>query len=222
MSPSTPPAGRPLRADARENIRLILEAAQEVFADRGYEVSIEEVARRSGVGMGTIYRHFPNKSALVERVAIDVMTETSAEIERAVAQEPDPWAAFTRVMRHMARFRSSQMFPVSRRRTTDPGPELMAARAALLADLDGLVTRAQDEGCLRTDANVFDVVLMLNSIPARIPDDETTGPSADLAGRHLAVLLDGLRSRPADGEPLPPPAAGRRDLDRFFRTRFGL
>lgn len=222
MSPSTPPGDRPLRADARENIRLILEAAREVFADRGYEVSIEEVARRSGVGMGTIYRHFPNKSALVERVAIDVMTETSAEIEGAVAQEPDSWAVFTRVMRHMARFRSSQMFPVSRRRTTEPGPGLMAARAALLADLDGLVTRAQDAGSLRTDVNVFDVVLMLNSIPARIPDDETTGPSADLAGRHLAVLLDGLRSHPAAGEPMPSPAADRRDLDRFFRTRFGL
>ncbi|MFC7263011.1 TetR/AcrR family transcriptional regulator [Streptomyces lutosisoli] len=222
MSPSTPPAGRPLRADARENIRLILRAAQEVFADRGYEVSIEEVARRSGVGMGTIYRHFPNKSALVERVAIDVMAETSAEIERAAAEEPDSWAAFTRVMRHMARFRSSQMFPVSRRRTTEPGPELMATRAALLADLDGLVTRSQDAGALRKDVNVFDVVLMLNSIPARIPDDETAGPSSDLAGRHLAVLLDGLCSRPAGGETLPSPAADRRDLDRFFRTRFGL
>ena len=226
MSPSTPrstpPADRPLRADARQNVRLIQEAAREVFADRGYEVSIEEVARRSGVGMGTIYRHFPNKSALVEHVAIDVMTETSAEIERALAQEPDAWAAFARVMRHMARFRSSQMFPVSRRRTTEPGPGLTAARIALLADLDGLVTRAQEAGDLRTDVNVFDVVLMLNSIPARIPDDETTGPSADLAGRHLGVLLDGLRSRPAGGETLPPPAADRRDLDRFFRTRFGL
>jgi AcrR family transcriptional regulator len=200
----------------------LLEAAREVFADRGYEVSIEEVARRSGVGMGTIYRHFPNKSALVERVAIEVMTETSAEIERAVAEEPDPWAAFTRVMRQMAQVRSSQMFPVSRRRTTEPGPELMAARAALLTDLDCLVARAQDAGNLRADVNVFDVVLMLNSIPARLPDDETTGPAADLAGRHLAVLLDGLRARPADGETLPSPAADRRDLDRLFRTRFGL
>lgn len=220
MSPSTPPGDRPLRADARENIRLILRTAREVFADRGYEVSIEEVARRSGVGMGTIYRHFPNKSALVERVATEVMTETSAEIERALAQEPDPWAAFTRVMRQMAQVRSSQMFPVSRRRTTEPGPELMAARVTLLTDFGGLVTRAQDAGGLRKDVNVFDLVLMLNSIPARIPDDDTAGPSADLAGRHLGVLLDGLRS-PGE-ETLPPPAADRRDLDQFFRTRFGL
>ncbi|MYR96383.1 MULTISPECIES: TetR/AcrR family transcriptional regulator [unclassified Streptomyces] len=220
MSPSTPPGDRPLRADARENIRLIRQAAREVFAERGYEVSIEEVARRSGVGMGTLYRHFPNKSALVERIAIDVMTESSAEIGRATAEEPDPWAAFTRVMRHMAQVRSSQMFPVSRRRTTEPGAELLAARAALLADLDRLVARTQDGGVLRGDVNVFDIVLILNSIPARAPDEGTDPPPADLAGRHLGVLLDGLRS--PGTQTLPRPSATRRDLDQFFRTRFGL
>jgi len=209
-----------MRADARENIRLILRTARTVFADRGYEVSIEEIARRSGVGMGTIYRHFPNKSALVEHVAVDVMAQASAEIERASEEEPDTWAAFTRVMRHMAQLRSSQMFPISRRRPTEPGPELKAARSALLADFGALVARAQDEGLLREDVTVFDLVLMLNSIPPRIPDAETDEPSADLPGRHLGVLLDGLRA--ADTEPLPAPAADRRDIDRFFRTRFGL
>ncbi|MFE2179674.1 TetR/AcrR family transcriptional regulator [Streptomyces sp. NPDC059455] len=209
-----------MRADARENIRLILRAARTVFADRGYEVSIEEVARRSGVGMGTIYRHFPNKSALVEHVAVDVMAEASAEIERASAEEPDTWAVFTRVMRHMAQLRSSQMFPISRRRPTEPGPELKAARGALLADFDALVARAQDEGLLREDVTVFDLVLMLNSIPPRIPDDGADEPSADLAARHLGVLLDGLRA--PHTETLPAPAADRRDIDRFFRTRFGL
>ena len=203
-----------MRADARENIRLILRTARTVFADRGYEVSIEEIARRSGVGMGTIYRHFPNKSALVEHVAVDVMAQASAEIERASEEEPETWAAFTRVMRHMAQLRSSQIF-ISRRRPTEPGPELKAARSALLADFGALVARAQDEGLLREDVTVFDLVLMLNSIPPRIPDDGTDEPSADLAGRHLGVLLDGLRA--AGTEPLPAPAADRRDIDRFCR-----
>ncbi|MGW3870652.1 TetR/AcrR family transcriptional regulator [Streptomyces sp. NPDC005055] len=220
MSPLTPPGDRPLRADARENVRLILQAAREVFADRGYEVSIEAVARRSGVGMGTVYRHFPSKNGLVERVAIDVMTETSAEIERVSEVEPDPWEVFTRVVRYIAQVRSSQLFPVSRRRTTEPGPELVVAREALLAGFADVVTRAQDAGSLRKDVTVFDLVLMLNSIPAQIPDDGSGGPSMDLAGRQLAVLLDGLRS--PGGEPLPSPGADRRDLDRFFQTRFGL
>ncbi|WUD72255.1 TetR/AcrR family transcriptional regulator [Streptomyces sp. NBC_00510] len=220
MNPLTPPGGRPLRADARENVRLILQAAREVFADRGYEVSIEAVARRSGLGMGTVYRHFPSKNALVERVAIDVMTDTSLEIRHVSEAEPDPWVVFTRVVRYIAQVRSSQLFPVSRRRTMEPGPELVAAREALLTDFAEVVARAQDAGSLREDVTVFDLVLMLNSIPAQIPQDGGSDPSVDLAGRQLGVFLDGLRS--PGGESLPSPGAGRRDLDRFFRTRFGL
>ncbi|EFL20356.1 putative TetR-family transcriptional regulator [Streptomyces himastatinicus ATCC 53653] len=97
----------------RGAIRLILRTARTVFADRGYEVSIEKIARRSGVGMGTIYRHFPSKSALVEHVAVGVMAQASAEIERASEEEPDTWAAFTRVLRHMAQHRSGQMNGIS-------------------------------------------------------------------------------------------------------------
>ncbi|MEV7890037.1 TetR/AcrR family transcriptional regulator [Streptomyces sp. NPDC002817] len=219
MNEVAPSGARPQRADARENVRQILRAARAVFADRGYEVSIEEVARRSGLGMGTIYRHFPNKRALVEEVAIGHMRETSEVLARALTEEPDAWSAFTRVMRHMAEVRSSQMFPVSRRRTTESGPALVAARDALLADLDGLVARAQGEGALRGDVNTYDLVLMMVSLPPRIPESE--GVAADLTGRQLSVLLDGLRAAPG-GEHLPEPAAGRLDLDEFFRTRFGI
>ncbi|MGW3571403.1 TetR/AcrR family transcriptional regulator [Streptomyces sp. NPDC000941] len=221
MREIAPSGARPQRADARENVQQILRAARAVFADRGYEVSIEEVARRSGVGMGTIYRHFPNKRALVEEVAIGQMRETSDVVTRALAEEPDAWSAFTRVMRHMAEVRSSQMFPVSRRRTTESGPALVATREALLADLDDLVARAQQEGSLRADVNTYDLVLMMVSLPPRIPEDGAGGGlSADLTGRQLSVLLDGLRAPGA--ERLPGTAATRPDLDEFFRTRFGI
>ncbi|MEV6594475.1 TetR/AcrR family transcriptional regulator [Streptomyces acidicola] len=219
MSEVAPSGARPQRADARENVQQILRAARAVFADRGYEVSIEEVARRSGLGMGTIYRHFPNKRALVEEVAIGHMRETCEVLARALAEEPDAWSAFTRVMRHMAEVRSSQLFPVSRRRTTESGPALVAARNALLSDLDGLVGRAQREGSLRADVNTYDLVLMMVSLPPRIADDGA-GLSADLTGRQLSVLLDGLRAPGA--EHLPGSAATRPDLDEFFRTRFGI
>jgi AcrR family transcriptional regulator len=220
MNSSPPPGDRPLRADARQNIEQILQVARTVFADLGYKVSIEEVARRSGLGMGTIYRHFPNKSALVERVAIDVMRESLAEAERAVTGEPGEWDAFTRVMRHMVRLRSSQLFPVSRGRATEPGPELAAIRTALLAALEDLVVLTQNSGALRDDVNAYDLVLMLNSIPPRIPDAADGSPMADLAERHIGVLLDGLRSPGA--EILPQPAPGRREIDQFFRTTHGL
>ncbi|MDX3224885.1 hypothetical protein [Streptomyces sp. ME19-01-6] len=121
----------------------------------------------------------------------------------------------------MPEVRSSQMFPVSRRRTTESGPALVAVRDALPADLDDLVARAQREGSVRPDVNTYDLVLMMVSLPPRIPEDGAGGGlSADLAGRQLSVLLDGLRAPGA--ERLPGPAATRPDLDEFFRTRFGI
>ncbi|HEY0695116.1 MAG TPA: helix-turn-helix domain-containing protein [Kribbella sp.] len=220
MNPSTPSGERRLRADARQNIEQILQVARDVFADLGYKASIEEVARRSGLGMGTIYRHFPNKSALVERVAIDVMRESLTEVERGLTEEPGSWIAFTRVMRHMVRLRSSQLFPVSRGRATEPGPELVGIRTALLAALEKLVALTQNAGALREDVNAFDLVLMLNSIPPRIPDPVDGSPMADLADRHIGVLLDGLRAPGAEG--LAQPAPGRREIEQFFRNTHGL
>ncbi|AEM88377.1 TetR/AcrR family transcriptional regulator [Streptomyces violaceusniger] len=221
MSPATPPADRPLRADARQNVEHILDVAQEVFADLGYQASIAEVAKRSGLGMGTIYRHFPNKAVLVERIAIKVMRESLAEVRGALAGEPATWPAFTGVVRHMTSLRSSQLFPVSRGRATEAGPELVAVRTQLLAALEDLVTRTQQAGILRDDVNAYDIVLMLNSIPPRhtadTVDDE---PVSDLADRYIGVLLDGLRA--PGSEPLSRPAPGRREIDQFFRTTQGL
>ncbi|RNF78245.1 TetR/AcrR family transcriptional regulator [Streptomyces botrytidirepellens] len=220
MSPTTPPGDRPLRADARQNVEQILQVAQDVFADLGYQASIAEVARRSGLGMGTIYRHFPNKTALVESIAIKVMRESLAQVQRALSEEPGSWTAFTRVLRHMVRLRSGQLFPVSRGRATEPGPELSSIRTELLAALEDLVARTQQAGVLRDDVNAFDVVLMLNSIPPRLTDTEDGSPTADLADRYTGVLLDGLRA--PGSEALAQPAPGRREIDQFFRTVHGL
>ncbi|MDW6065516.1 helix-turn-helix domain-containing protein [Streptomyces sp. FXJ1.4098] len=208
MREIAPSGARPQRADARENVQQILRAARAVFADRGYEVSIEEVARRSGVGMGTIYRHFPNKRALVEEVAIGQMRETSDVVAHALVEEPDAWSAFTRVMRHMAEVRSSQMFPVSRRRTTESGPALVATREALLADLDDLVARAQREGSLRADVNTYDLVLMMVSLPRGSP---RTAPAAACPPTSPAASCPSSSTACApparSGCPAPPPLA---------------
>lgn len=220
MSPATAPDGRPLRADARQNVEQILQVAQDVFADLGYQASIAEVARRSGLGMGTLYRHFPNKTVLVERIAIKVMRESLDEVRRALAEEPASWAVFTRVVRHMVRLRSSQLFPVSRGRAKEPGPELAGIRTDLLAALEDLVARTQRAGAMRDDVNAFDVVLMLNSIPPRLSEAPDGHPMADLADRYVGVLLDGLRAPAA--ETLALPAPGRREIDQFFRTTHGL
>lgn len=220
MSPSTPPADRPLRADARQNVAQILQVAQDVFADLGYQASIAEVARRSGLGMGTIYRHFPNKTALVERIAVKVMQESVVEVRRAVAEEPATWHAFTRAVRHMVRLRSSQLFPLSRGRAKEPSPELADIRTQLLTALEDLVARTQRVGAMRDDVTAYDVVLMLNSIPPRLTDPADDSPPADLTDRYVGVLLDGLRA--PGSETLAQPAPGRREIDQFFRTMYGL
>jgi hypothetical protein len=124
----------------------------------------------------------------VERVAVAVMRESLTEVERAATGEPGEWDAFARVMRHMARLRSSQLFPVSRGRATEPGPELAAIRTSLLAALEDLVVLTQNSGALRDDVNAYDLVLMLNSIPPRLPDAADGSPMADLAGRHICHL----------------------------------
>lgn len=223
MSPSTPPENRPLRADARQNVEQILQAAQDVFADLGYQASIAEIARRSGLGMGTIYRHFPNKTALVEHIAIKVMQESVAEVQHALAEEPAAWTAFTRAVRHMVRLRSSQLFPLSRGRATEPSLELAGIRTQLLTALEDLVARTQRDGAMRDDVTAYDVVLILNSIPPRlnsVEDPGDGGPAADLTDRYVGVLLDGLRA--PGTETLARPAPGRREIDHFFRTMYGL
>jgi AcrR family transcriptional regulator len=211
---------RPRRSDARRNVEIILSAAREVFAESGYGTSIAEVARRSSLGMGTVYRHFPNKSALMERVAVEVMRELLDVVEKALASDDEPWEIFRRVFRKMGAVRSSELFPASRGRTSDAGPELIEARSALLKALDRLVRQAQESGRMRTDVNVYVVVLGRNAGPPCMTTRPEEVAGVDHADRHLGLLLDGLRAPAA--EALTDPAPSRRDVDLFFRARHDL
>jgi AcrR family transcriptional regulator len=211
---------KPRRSDARRNVEIILSAAREVFAESGYGTSIAEVARRSSLGMGTVYRHFPNKSALMERVAVEVMRELLDVVEKALASDDEPWEIFRRVFRKMGAVRSSELFPASRGRTSDAGPELIEARSALLKALDRLVRQAQESGRMRTDVNVYDVVIVLNAVPPSMTTRPEEVAGVDHADRHLGLLLDGLRAPAA--EALTDPAPSRRDVDLFFRARHDL
>src|SRR4051812_4544447 len=85
---------RPLRADARRNRERVLEAARAVFAEHGRDAQMDDVARRAGVGVGTVYRHFPTKEALVAALALDLF-ERALEASRAALEIDDPWEAFT-------------------------------------------------------------------------------------------------------------------------------
>jgi AcrR family transcriptional regulator len=211
---SEPPKG-PLRADAARNLRRILTAAAEAFADEGGEVPMEEIARRAGVGVGTLYRRFEDREALVVAVVQDSFATLLGTMRTAQEEEPSAWDALVRGMS------SSQELRLS---TPPTSPLLAASRAALENDpgirslyrefielLERLVEQAQDEGSLRVDVGAGDVAqLFALAYRASRPDGR---PRSDLASsRALAVILDGLRTSahtPLPGEPLSP-----QDLER--------
>ncbi|WP_091079244.1 TetR/AcrR family transcriptional regulator [Microlunatus sagamiharensis] len=200
----------PLRADAARNLRRILTAAAEAFAEQGGDVAMEEVARRAGVGVGTLYRRFPDREALVVAVVRDSFQTLVDTMREAQQQEPRAWDALVRSMSHSQELRLS---------TPPSGPLAAPSRAALVADpvirglrddfvevLEQLVERAQAEGDLRDDVGAGDVAqLFALVVKAGRPGG---GRGADLAsGRALAVVLDGLRTggrTTLPGRPLAP------------------
>lgn len=173
-----------MRADARRNRERIVASALDLFAARGCAVSMDDIARAAGLGVGTLYRHFPDRRALLEGIAVDALRElleaTRAEVGRAPA-----WEALLRVVDHCV----ALPLPLAKSLITGeperPGlPELEAEINALIAEI---AADAQREGDLRPDVPPTEVVRVLNVAVCRC------GARVD---DHLTrVLLDGLRAR---------------------------
>jgi AcrR family transcriptional regulator len=161
-----------LRADAQRNLDRLLEAASECFAEQGVDVSVDEIARRAGVGHGTVFRRFPSKDALLSAVVVRLVRELTAAAESAV-DEPEAGAAFEGFFR-----RAVELY--ARNRALVEGFEKCVETeevAAMEVAVGRLVWRAQRAGALRRDVSSRDV---LELVPA--------------ANRHADVILDGLRT----------------------------
>jgi AcrR family transcriptional regulator len=181
---------RPKRADARRNYEKVLAAAREAFAEGGESTALEEIARRAGVGIGTLYRHFPNRQALLEALYVGEVEEvcrSAAQLEGA-----DPWDAlngwFERLIGYIA---TKQALAHELLNYLDRDAELFkVCRMSLFEAGEPLLTRAQDAGVVRPDVSIGEVIQMVMGI-AKIP-------AADPAqNQHiLRVALDGLRYRP--------------------------
>lgn len=197
---STEPSAAPLRADAERNRQRLIAAAKELFATRGLDVTLDEVARHAGVGTGTAYRRFPNKDALIDALMVDRIGEL-AQIARECLDEPDPWLAvtsyFERALALQAADRGLKDVLFSSGRGRERSNH---ARQQIAPVVTKLVRRAQEAGAVRGDFAVSDVPLinfMLNTVVDFGRDIEP-----DLYKRYLAIVLDGLRPRD-DLEPLP-------------------
>jgi AcrR family transcriptional regulator len=179
---------RPLRADARRNRARILEAARGACAAHGANVQIDDVARSAGVGVGTVYRHFPTKDALIEALVAEKFRLTTENIREALEIE-DPWEGFCTALRRNAAVLAAdaglrdaliRLGPAAR--STD------ADRAALHAVADRLVVRAQESGDLRDDVSAEDIGALMAGLCTSMAH-----PELDWR-RHLELLLDGLRA----------------------------
>ena len=193
---------RPLRADARRNREAILAAAKIVFARCGADAQMDDIAKKAKVGVGTVYRHFPNKEALVLALVADRFEQIAGFIIEGL-DDPDPFHALCRAMERGAELAASDrglsaLFAQQSREVL----ETAKCRADMFAAGEELVRRAKASGQLRPDFEFADIGVLMcgvtNAMHQLAPDARTPGPWR----RHLQIVLDGMRARAAT-EPLP-------------------
>jgi AcrR family transcriptional regulator len=199
----------PLRADAERNRQRLIAAAKDLFATRGLDVTLDDVARHAGVGTGTAYRRFQNKDALIDALMVDRIGEL-ATLAEACLDEPDAWVGLTsyfeRALALQAADRGLKEVLFSSGRGRERSNH---ARRAIAPVVMKLVARAKEAGVVRSDFDTSDVPLinfMLNTIVDFSRDFEP-----DLYKRYLAIVFDGMRPRD-DLEPLPVNALHVRDF----------
>jgi AcrR family transcriptional regulator len=207
-------AERPLRRDAERNRRRILEAAAEAFAERGLAVSMDEIAARAEVGVGTVYRRFPDKELLIEALLEERLTEIAARAEQALDAD-DPWDALVEVLDYMLSLQAADRGLRELLLSSAHGREGISRVRERLAPIgDRLVERAQRAGRMRPDVRGSDIALVQMMIGAAV--DFTRPVEPDAWRRMLAIVIDGLRARD-DLAPFDSPALTPDQLDRAMR-----
>lgn len=191
--PVAPDSGacRPMRADARRNYEKLVAAAREVFAAEGGGASMEAVARKAGVGVGTLYRHFPKRIDLVQAVYEDDVEELVQTAQRAVA-ELEPWPAVVAFLEAFVRYaRGKRTFLNELREAFDKDPAMRSRLRERIDEATALVIgRAQRAGAVRRDVEGADVMQLLGPMctSPTLTNEQTV--------RLLPMILDGLRATP--------------------------
>jgi AcrR family transcriptional regulator len=160
-----------LRADAQRNLDRLLDVAGECFAEQGLDVTVDEIARRAGIGHGTVFRNFPSKQDLVVAVLNERIGELT-EVALAAGNEPDPWEGFAGFFRHVAALYAANLALIAGLERCEGTPE----KDELGRAVEQLVRRAQRAGALRPDVTAEDVMMLVPT-----------------AARYPEIVLDGLR-----------------------------
>jgi AcrR family transcriptional regulator len=186
----TPLVQRPKRADARRNYDKLIAAARDAFAELGTSASLEEIARRAGVGIGTLYRHFPSRQDLLEAVYVEEVEDACRSADEL--SDLPPWEALAAWLHNLVAF-------VGRKHALaeelwnylDRDAEMFrGCRSALFAAGEPLLERAQKAGAVRPDTDLDDILQIVGGIGK----NPSTPP--DRVERVLDIALDGLRYRP--------------------------
>lgn len=183
---------RPMRADARRNYEALLASGREAFTEAGSSASLEEIARRAGVGIGTLYRHFPTRQALLEAVYVD---EVEALCQSAVdLADREPWDALVAWLHRFVDYvatkeaLSQELFAYVDR----DADVFKHCRGAFYAAGEPLLVRAQEQGLVRPDTDIEEVVRMVVGIA------KTPSATPEQIRRVLDMAADGLRHRSPD------------------------
>jgi AcrR family transcriptional regulator len=193
-------AHRPLRADARRNRERVIAAARQVFGEQGRDAQMDDVARAAAVGVGTVYRHFPTKEALLEALAVDAFERITLIARENLASVAEPWEALTRTLWQGAEILAADR-ALAEVMAEVPGPVPIGLdmQRELNETMAELVQRAQAAGALRPDTVLDDFSMLMCGIGA------ATRKSHICPGawrRHMAIVIDGLRAASASS-PLP-------------------
>ncbi|HJP79194.1 MAG TPA: helix-turn-helix domain-containing protein [Pseudonocardiaceae bacterium] len=198
-SRSTPKA---LRSDAVRNRALLIEAARELFAERGVDVALDEVAKRAGVSIGTLYNRFPTRAALIEAVFADRLEKIAAFALRALAN-PDPWQGFAAYLTDVCELQAADRgFNEVAARGLADSPANRNLRQQVSEAMAQLIERAKQAGAMRADLAIEDLAFVIWGIAQTV--ERTADVAPRLWRRHLALLLDGFRAEAAHPLPEPP------------------
>ncbi|MFD3436168.1 TetR/AcrR family transcriptional regulator [Streptomyces sp. NPDC058685] len=188
---TTAASARPRRADARRNYERLLGEARAAFAEHGTDASLEEIARRSGVGIGTLYRHFPNRHAMMNAVFQDALASL-LERSRELAGAERPCTALVEWLRaiitHAGEYRGLSRALMSA--SHDRSSALSQSCEPLREAGNELLVRAQESGAVRPDVSIADLMQLTNAIALAA---EQTPDDPELADRLLLLTLKGLR-----------------------------
>jgi AcrR family transcriptional regulator len=202
QTPDTQAIGeRPLRADAERNRERILDAAKELFAERGLGVTLNDIAHHAGVGVGTVYRRFPDKMQLIDAL-FEQRIDTLVGLAEEAVSDPDPWHGITSFLEGSLQLQASDRGLKELVTGMPDGLDRVCRiRDRMLPLGIQLVRRAHESGQLREDIAPTDLAIVQILINAVIDAAREVEP--DLWRRYLGVLLRGMSARPDEQPPLP-------------------